>query len=206
MLLTVCTGNICRSPLLERLLQRSLDEAWGSDAVQVRSAGTLGLEGAAMEPLAAERLVALGGDDAGFRARRLDATMVADADLIITATRAHRADAARLHPSALRKAFTLRDLAQLARTVTPEELPAANEDAQRWIRAVVVLLASRRGTVPPLSAAEADLADPYGGPRAGYLLMADAAEKSLEPVTRILAPPGPSTRLTPADRPAHPPR
>lgn len=36
----VCTGNICRSPIGEKVLQRELDDAGLSDAVTVTSAGT----------------------------------------------------------------------------------------------------------------------------------------------------------------------
>ncbi|WP_446740540.1 arsenate reductase/protein-tyrosine-phosphatase family protein [Ornithinimicrobium sp. CNJ-824] len=39
-ILVVCTGNVCRSPLVERLLQQGLDERWGPGAFEVRSAGT----------------------------------------------------------------------------------------------------------------------------------------------------------------------
>ncbi|MDQ3422084.1 MAG: low molecular weight phosphatase family protein, partial [Actinomycetota bacterium] len=55
-MLVVCTGNICRSPLAERLLQRRL-----GDRAVVRSAGVQGLEASAMDPYAAAQLERLGG-------------------------------------------------------------------------------------------------------------------------------------------------
>ncbi|GMA87571.1 hypothetical protein GCM10025868_28210 [Angustibacter aerolatus] len=49
--LVVCTGNVCRSPLVERLLRQRL----GTDAVDVSSAGTQALVGEPMtDPAAAE--------------------------------------------------------------------------------------------------------------------------------------------------------
>jgi len=56
-ILVVYTGNVCRTPLAERLLQARL----GARAV-VRSAGVRGLDAAAMDPNAAVELVRRGGD------------------------------------------------------------------------------------------------------------------------------------------------
>jgi len=43
--LTVCTGNICRSPFLERALQAELDRSWGRGEIEVASGGTGALAG-----------------------------------------------------------------------------------------------------------------------------------------------------------------
>ena len=61
-ILIVCTGNICRSPFIERLLQCHLDERRpGSErGIRVRSAGTGALTGSAMDERAAAQLVAYG--------------------------------------------------------------------------------------------------------------------------------------------------
>ena len=50
----------------------------------------------------------------GFVARQLTAAMVAEADLVLTATRTHRGKVATLHPKALRYVFTFLDFADLA--------------------------------------------------------------------------------------------
>jgi protein-tyrosine phosphatase len=102
----VCTGNICRSPFIERLLQLRLDQRWldegglderrpgrdGSDrTILVHSAGTGALTGWAMEGNGRRRSsVAHGGDPAGFRARALTPALIAESDLVLTATRTHR--------------------------------------------------------------------------------------------------------------------
>ena len=58
--LLVCTGNICRSALAERLGRAYLDELLGEDASAIRlvSAGTRAVVGSAMHPDSA--LVLLG--------------------------------------------------------------------------------------------------------------------------------------------------
>ena len=85
-ILTVCTANICRSPLMEMLLRRNLD----SDVVDVASAGVQGWDSQPMDPDAAEQLRRLGSDTGEFRSRPLTAKIVESADLILTATREHR--------------------------------------------------------------------------------------------------------------------
>src|SRR5918997_4179709 len=90
--LFVCTGNICRSALAERLGRAYLDEALGGDAgtVQLSSAGVQAVVGSAMPPDSALVLQGLGGDPAGFTARQLIDDMAIDADLTLTMTRRHR--------------------------------------------------------------------------------------------------------------------
>ena len=108
--LHVCTGNICRSPMAERLTRGGLEQRLGADAARfvVESAGTWGHSGAPMEPYAAATLEGYGLDGSDFRARALVDQHVADADLVLTATREHRAAAVVLHPRAASRTFTLR--------------------------------------------------------------------------------------------------
>lgn len=184
-MLVVCTGNICRSPLLERVLQVALDQRWGAGVVPVRSAGTLGLEGSPMDERAAAQLRALGGEESDFLGRRLTPAMVAAADLVLTATREHRALVARAHPRALRYAFTYRDFADLAARVPDPDLPAA-QDGPTWVREVTALLAARRGLHPPLAAADADIVDPYRRADHVYATMTEQVRAATPSVLRAL--------------------
>src|SRR5947209_3767670 len=83
-------GNICRSPMAERLLRLAARERVGDKADTVllsHSAGTGGWHaGEAMNPPAARELLRRGGDDRGFAARRLLGEHVDAADLVLTAT------------------------------------------------------------------------------------------------------------------------
>ncbi|WP_062299261.1 arsenate reductase/protein-tyrosine-phosphatase family protein [Demequina maris] len=121
-ILTVCTGNICRSPAAELLLDRVL-----GDVAAVSSAGTHALVGRGIpEPMIAE-LAADDIDGALHRGRLLTEGLMRDTDLVITMTAEHRQLAVRTGPFALKRTFTLAELAAAAGTgavlegSTPEE-------------------------------------------------------------------------------------
>ena len=118
----VCTGNICRSPFIERLLRVSVP---GSSVVT--SAGTEALVGEPMDPAVAELVRRQGGDAEGFAARQVTAEMVGEVDLVLTATRAHRAAVAFMQPKALRYGFTLGDFSVGGIPVTDESRLAKGE-------------------------------------------------------------------------------
>lgn len=197
--LTVCTGNICRSPLLERVLQRELDQRWGKGAYEVTSAGTHGLEGKAMDERAAAVLRTFGGSPHGFIARRLRPRMLADVDLVLTATLTHRARVVGAHPAVLRRAFTFREFAALAESVTDQELSTATApkelgtamvpqegtavDHAVRLRTLARLLASRRGVVP---VTDPDIVDPFRQDDAVYEAMTEQVREALPAVLRVL--------------------
>lgn len=194
--LVVCTGNICRSPLIERVLQSALDERWGPGEVSVRSAGTMGLEGYPMDERAARHLAGFGGVSDGFVARRVTKELVASADLVLTATREHRGRVVQLHPRALRYAFSYLDFADLARHLPDEELPTAPSGAD-WVREVTQVLASKRGMRAPLEAHLADIVDPYNRHDDVYDEMSAQIRQATPDVVRAL-----TGRRTTQDAPA----
>lgn len=165
--LTVCTGNICRSPMAERLLRAGLTERFGDDAAQVEvtSAGTGALVGRPMAVHAAQQLRGLGGDGEGFEARAIQAELVAQADLVLAMTREHRSLVVRLHPGATRRTFTLRELARLVSMVAPDDLPEsfADDGPADRLRTLLPAAAAKRGFAPVLDPADDDVVDPYGG-------------------------------------------
>ena len=87
--LFVCTGNICRSPLAESLLERALKDR-GLE-VEVTSAGTGAWDGAPASEGAYLVGLERGLDLSGHRARLLTRELVDEADLILTMARHHRA-------------------------------------------------------------------------------------------------------------------
>lgn len=120
--LFVCTGNICRSPIAERLAT-SRGERIGPSGFSASSAGTHAVIGHPIHPEAAVVLQALGGDPIAFTARQLTAKIASSADLILTMTRAHRNAVLELAPHRLQRTFTLTEASRLisehgARTVT----------------------------------------------------------------------------------------
>ena len=193
--LIVCTGNICRSPFIERLLQHQLDEGrQGTDrAILVHSAGTGALTGSAMDEWAAARLVALGGDPVGFRARDLTADLIAGSDLVLTATRWHRGRVAEMYPKALRQVFTFRDFADLVAVVDLVawvDRPGSrvtHQDPQAWVRQVTEKAAAGRGLNPPLEPAQADIVDPFRREDGVFDAMAEQIAESMPAVVHALA-------------------
>ncbi|MDF2045588.1 MAG: protein-tyrosine-phosphatase [Microbacterium sp.] len=161
--LSVCTGNICRSPVAELLLARSLGPLGD---VRIESAGTGALVGSGV-PDQAQRLAASRGIDASaHRARQIDNDMIRGADLIVAMAREHRRLIVESIPAAMRRTFTLRELARIAEFVEPRLEQAVIDSgattAADGMRAAVGLAAALRGTVePPASPEEFDVVDPY---------------------------------------------
>ena len=120
-MLFVCIGNVCRSPVGERLLASRLP----SDRFDISSAGVGAMVGYAMSEYAAAELRTYGGDPTGFAARQLTPDLVEAADLVLTATRELRSQVLAEVPGALRRTFTILELAALldqAEGATPQEL------------------------------------------------------------------------------------
>jgi protein-tyrosine phosphatase len=190
-ILVICIGNVCRSPLAERLLQMHFEqELRGSDgSVRVRSAGVLALVGDPMNDMAADQLRRLGGDPAGFVSTQLTSAMVEDADLVLTASRALRSRALEEAPRALRRTFTLREFAALATSVV---LPNTSwESAPTLVRH----LASWRGSV---DVGEYDVPDPMGQPIGVHQDVANVIDSSCTEIARAL-----SVALAGSGNPAH---
>ncbi|WP_327046217.1 sugar phosphate nucleotidyltransferase [Microbispora sp. NBC_01189] len=79
-ILFVCTGNICRSAMAERITLAALGPG---SPILVGSAGTRAAEGHPMSERSRVELLRLGGDPSGFAARPLTAEAVAGADLVL---------------------------------------------------------------------------------------------------------------------------
>lgn len=151
-ILTVCTGNICRSPAVEYLLREALDTS-----VRIHSAGTGAVVGHPVEPAMAALLRM---DTSEFAARQLTPSIVRESDLILALTRDHRSAAAALLPAALRRTFTLREFARLV--AMPEVLDEAPvyTDSERLLQ-LAADSAKLRGQARVADASEDDIADPY---------------------------------------------
>ena len=91
-LLVVCVGNICRSPLGERLLQAALPDT------MVTSAGIGALVGHAADAMASEVAAAHGISLEGHVSRQFSAEIGADQDLILVMEAGHKHEIARLFP------------------------------------------------------------------------------------------------------------
>lgn len=166
-ILVVCTANVCRSPMVAAMLASRLDP----DRFEVHSAGVRAPAGRPMDADSAAQLRRLGVPVPTTTSRQLDAALVAQADLVLTATRAHRADVLDLHPRALRRTFTVREFAALCRVVDGDDLPA-----------LVAAAAAARTRGPR----DADLRDPIGASTEVHTEVADLAAEACETIGQRL--------------------
>ena len=135
--LHVCMGNICRSPMAERLLSLAIRDrvarqpagAEGADAlaeelVHSHSAGTGGWHaGEEMNPPAARQVQRRGGDVTGFAARKLRSDQIDAADLVLTATADQQEYVVALRPDATDRTFVLGEFGRLLAAVDGSALP-----------------------------------------------------------------------------------
>lgn len=184
-ILCVCTGNICRSPAAERLLAAGL-----GDQVTVTSAGTHALVGQPISAPMAALVSASGARADEFGARWLTEGMIRRADLVLGLDRAHRGAIVELWPGAVRRTFTLLELARLLTERDPSSLPDGGV-ADR-LRAAVELASAARHRIA--SAGADDVIDPYRQASAIYRQSFDAITHAVGVLVTV-------THADPADHP-----
>jgi len=176
-ILAVCTGNICRSPAIERLLAHHL----GGSGV-VASAGTMAVVGAPIFEPMAQLLLGVGVSPAGFAARRITSQMINESDLILTASTEHRSAVVALQPLAMKKTFTLLEFAHtiphvkdsVAHLPLEERVPAL---AQHAYHARPHLRLARE---------QIDIPDPYGKTEEVYVTAFTLITQAVQQISPIL--------------------
>ena len=178
--LTVCTGNICRSPAAERLIRR--DWAAGEPTIQVVSGGTSAMVGEPIQISMAHLLEQSGAYSGEFCAQTVTAELVNNADLVLGMTRRHRAAAVALAPAATSHTFTLREFTRLVVDGVGDFAPSP--DRADSLRRLVEVATSRRAPItdPELD----DIADPYGRDLDAYQLAFTEISDAIDTVGRVL--------------------
>jgi protein-tyrosine phosphatase len=161
--LVVCTGNLCRSPLAAALLERELDRTGVKAAVS--SAGTA----APLLSTPDKRLLRTAGehglDLSAHRSRMLSPAILDEADLVLVMTAEHRRQVEALWPAAASRTVLLRTAVWKAQLMRGGEQPF-----DQWVERLTadVPVAER----PKLDLTN-DIPDPIGGPLREYRAMAE---------------------------------
>lgn len=142
LIVTVCSANVCRSPLSEL----TLTEMARRDATPVRfaSAGLEARAGAAMCHMAARGIP---DEPATHAARELDRELATSADLILTMEKEQRGQVARVAPGTQAKTFTLTEAAALLDLLVPL-VSAGSLSRFTSMRDVAAALHGLRGRLP----------------------------------------------------------
>ena len=177
-ILVVCLGNVCRSPLAERLLRMRFEQMLGdgASAVRVSSAGVRALVGDPMNESSAAELRRLGGDPDGFVSSQVTSARATEADLVITATRDLRSRVLEEAPRALKRTFTIREFAALASDGPERRRVSGAAD-------LVAQAASWRGSTEIL---EYDVPDPIGKSEEVHRAVADMLDADCEAIARAV--------------------
>ena len=110
--------------------------------------------------------------------------IVAEADLVIGATREHLSAVVPLHPRALRYSFALVDLGDLLSAVTEQDVAAA--PGSNRVAKVAAAAITKRGIVNPRLPEESGIVDPFRRDAAVFDQMVDEIAGSLPVVVAAL--------------------
>lgn len=181
-ILLVCTGNICRSPLAQLLLQKQTLEL----PIVVASAGTRALVGHSIHEESSKIALELRlGNGSAHKARQLTVAQIRESDLILTMDRQDRRRVVETLPRASRRTFTIREFARLSEHVSRDRLDEmTNYPAIDALHTGVEFVAQLRGSLPLLDkASNEDVSDPFGGDRSAFRTMAE----ELIPTTAVVS-------------------
>ncbi|MDQ2650180.1 MAG: low molecular weight phosphatase family protein [Actinomycetota bacterium] len=179
--LLLCTANQCRSPMAQVLLGHHLRLA-GVDAT-VSSAG-LYPSGAPATDHAVTVMGERGLDLTAHESRRVDASIIGRADLVLGMTREHVREVAVADPAVLARTFTLKELVRAAETSGGRR---PNESFEAFLQRMGV--GRRRDTLLGVGHDDAyDVEDPVGRSLHEYERTADELDDLLGRLVALLWP------------------
>ncbi|MGW5668005.1 arsenate reductase/protein-tyrosine-phosphatase family protein [Micromonospora sp. NPDC003776] len=197
--LHVCMGNICRSPMAERLLVLAVRERLGrlgvdpersDELLHSHSAGTGGWHaGEEMNPPAARQVISRGGAVAGFAARKLRSDLIDAADLVLTATADQQEYVVALRPDAAGRTFVLGEFGRLLGGVEAAGLPPFEATPEAvYARGVALVAAADAARQGAAALPTDDLDDPWGRGDQCFSRVADEIEETVHPLAAALLP------------------
>jgi protein-tyrosine phosphatase len=162
-LATVCTANVCRSPAMATVLSSGVGRYPGlvGSGVEVVSAGVNAVAGIPIDERTAKALSQAGYEPPATTSIPLERGLIASADLILTASRRHRATIVRMSPDARERTFTMREFARYCSLLAPDTV--RGEDVPARLRSVLIQVRELRGFDLPQRPKDDDVTDPIDG-------------------------------------------
>jgi protein-tyrosine phosphatase len=181
-ILFVCTGNIARSPFMEYTLRERLAQTPAS-GFRIASAGTFAVANGRVHPAVNTELKHRGVDADAFTSTQLTARHALDAGLILTASRDHRRQVARIAPERRNVTFTLR---QFVRLVQLDPVGEVRRAASSGLLPALAQLASRNRGLSSGTEDTDDIADPAGGNRRSFAAAFDAIDPAIDILANLI--------------------
>lgn len=165
-ILTVCSANICRSPLAEYVLRAKLAPL--DVPVAVSSAGVSAFSGSPMEPAARALATHWGATETDQHSSQpVTQALVNDAALILTATTGHAATLKNAVRGAATRIFAIREFGAIVTDLDLDALASEIKNVTNGderFRALVAQVDESRHS----SAENFDVPDPFGGDASYY--------------------------------------
>jgi protein-tyrosine phosphatase len=171
----ICSGNRFRSPIAEAVVRDATDGL----PVRVRSFGTLDLASSQALPEALELAPSLGLDLTSHRSHRLAGEDLSDADLVIGFEPIHVSSAVVGAAARRERTFLLSELVESLEGVKLPDGLGPVERARTAVRE-----ADKARTASPATPEE--IADPIGGPPAGFRASADQVHRLTRRLAQLL--------------------
>ena len=188
--LMICTGNICRSPMAEQILEQKASKA--KLPIKVQSAGVMAMTGSPMTPQSGDAMKARGFTPGKHISRDLTPEMLEKADLVLTATLDHRSEIARMLPKASKYSFTIDEFARLTSFLSSnpefqdEFKKNRKETREEFLRRTMKEAVLLRGMVPTGQDPK-DVIDPYGESVEVYEQVAEQIDIMLDVIVDWMA-------------------
>ena len=172
--MTVCTGNICRSPMGE-LLFRTYTQG---TSLEVGSAGTHSLAGHSIDPSSKALMDAVGINSSQFRSTQLTQDIADNSDLILCFEPEQRHNIVVIAPTALPYTFTLTDFSNMCAYCAQHNM-ITGVTIQERLQSVIDQSMQIRPMLPP----SATIPDPY---RKNFEAFRSAARATNDAIRNIL--------------------